>query len=94
MTPAERHILAVKQLPCMLCKHIGVVTQDFKGPTDAHHIGQPEDRDPFLVVALCAEHHRGATGFHGLGGERPFRRRYKIGELGLLAMTLRALESK
>lgn len=45
----------------------------------------------FLSIPLCPEHHRGETGFHGLG-RRAFEARYKLSELDLLDMTLEAME--
>jgi hypothetical protein len=44
----------------------------------------------FLAVPLCAEHHLGRIGLHGLG-RRAFYHRYKLDELDLLALTLEAL---
>ena len=64
-------------------------------PSDAHHIkegtGASQRADDMLSVALCKEHHQGASGFHGLG-RKGFYARYKLDELDLLAMTLEALE--
>jgi hypothetical protein len=59
-------------------------------PCEVHHIGDSSERDDFLTIGLCPEHHRGATGFHGLG-EREFNRRYKTSEITLLAQTLKRL---
>jgi len=41
----------------------------------------------WLTIPLCPEHHRGATGLHGLG-TKGFYTRYRLDELDLLAMTL------
>jgi hypothetical protein len=92
VTAEQAHLLRVKQLSCVLCRHLGLIPQDeVQGMSDAHHLFRPEDRSDWLVAPLCKEHHQGATGFHGLGGEPGFRRRYKLGEAQLLAMTLRRL---
>lgn len=85
---ARRHMLNVaQQVPCVLCEHLGLG----QTPAEAHHLFDPHQRSDWLVAALCKEHHRGKTGFHGLGGEPGFRARYKLGEVELLAMTLERL---
>ena len=86
MSRAKRHMARVAALPCMVCEHVGLVS----GPVELHHIGDSSERSDFLVIPACTEHHRGATGFHGLG-EREFCRRYKTSEIQLLAMTLERL---
>ena len=74
----------VAGLGCVLCHHLG------RGytPANVHHLFDPSQRSDWLVAPLCRECHQGPNGFHGLGGERPFRARYKLGEVELLAMTL------
>jgi hypothetical protein len=69
---------------CILCRHLnrGYV------PASPHHLFDPSQRSDWLVAPLCWDCHQGPNGFHGLGGERPFRARYKLGEVELLAMTL------
>jgi hypothetical protein len=92
MTTEQAHLLRVKELPCAICIHMGLIPQSERtGQSDAHHLFRPEDRSDWLVAPLCKEHHQGATGFHGLGGEAGFRRRYKLGEAQLLAWTLKRL---
>ena len=78
------HLERVASAGCVLCFHMG------RGytPAEVHHIGDPSQRSHWLTAALCPDCHRGPNGFHGLGGERPFRARYKLGEVELLAMTL------
>lgn len=61
---------------------------DRYAPAEIHHLFDPHQRSHYLVAPLSAEFHRGPNGFHGLGGERGFRARYKVGEAELLAMTL------
>ncbi len=77
----------VAGLPCVLC---GTT------PVELHHIregqGAAQRAQDTLVLPLCPEHHRGATGFHGLG-ERAFNRRYKTSELHLLAWTIEQLNN-
>lgn len=87
----RRHMGRVAQVPCVLCTHLGL------GSTlsEVHHIragqGAAQRAQDVLTVALCPEHHRGASGLHGLG-VKGFYTRYKLDELDLLAMTLEALE--
>jgi len=93
-TTAEgrRHMGRVAGLGCLICRRLGY------GPSSAevHHVregqGGAQRAPDFLTVPLCPEHHRGSTGFHGLG-TRAFERRYGIDELGMLAETIRQLSS-
>lgn len=47
----------------------------------------------FLAIGLCPEHHRGASGLHGLG-TRGFYTRYRLDEMDLLAMTIEGVFSR
>lgn len=86
MTKAERtHMDRVAQLPCVVCWYkLGIDTR----PVEVHHVSVPAD--DCAVASLCPEHHRGATGVHGLH-RRGFERMWKLDEVGLLALTNRAL---
>src|SRR5262245_27148974 len=91
-TAAEkRHMDRVAALGCIVCAHLG--TPDT--PAEIHHIregeGMSQRASNWMVVPACPEHHRGASGIHGLG-VRGFERRYRLSELDLLAMTIEALE--
>lgn len=84
-TAAEReHMGRVAALGCLLCGQ----------PAEVHHIregqGMAQRASNWLTVPLCPEHHRGNEGLHGLG-ERGFERRYRLGELDLLAQTFAAI---
>jgi hypothetical protein len=81
------HLDRVAGVGCVLCLHLG------RGyvPAEIHHLFDAHQRNDFLIAPLCSECHRGPNGFHGLGGERGFRARYKLGEAELLAMTLERL---
>lgn len=83
----EAFLDRVAGLGCVLCHHLG------RGyvPAEIHHLFDAHQRNDWLVAPLCPSCHRGKNGFHGLGGERPFRARYKLGEAELLAMTLERL---
>jgi hypothetical protein len=84
MTKEERKYLGrVAELGCLVCRRMG-----YEGtPAEIHHrkggmgIGQRSGHDQ--AVSLCPEHHRGATGVHGLG-VRGFRKHWGYGEEELL----------
>jgi hypothetical protein len=80
----EAHLDRVASIGCVLCHHLG------RGytPAQVHHLFDAHQRNDWLVAPLCQECHQGPNGFHGLGGERGFRARYKLGEPELLAMTI------
>lgn len=83
---SKRHMGRVAELGCVICIDIAGVAS----PAEVHHIGDTADRSDWLTIPLCPEHHRGGTGFHGLG-ERAFNSRYKTSEIKLLAQTLELL---
>lgn len=83
----EVHLDRVASIGCVLCWHLG---RGYSA-AEVHHLFDAHQRNDWLVAPLCHECHRGPNGFHGLGGERGFRARYKIGEPELLAMTLERL---
>lgn len=84
---SSAHLERVASLGCVLCWHL----DRGYSAAEVHHLFDPHQRSDFLVAPLCPECHRGPNGFHGLGGERPFRARYKLGEAELLAMTIERL---
>ena len=90
MNADRAHMGRVAALGCMLCRELG----HGQTPAELHHIregaGMAQRASNYLVVPLCHEHHRGASGLHGLG-TRGFERRYRVDELGLLAQTIAAL---
>jgi len=83
----KRHMGRVADLGCCLCRHLGYGNT----PSEVHHIradqGVSQRSSDMLTVPLCPEHHRGASGLHGLG-VKGFYTRYKLSELDLLAMTI------
>lgn len=88
MRVAERKWLdRVSSLGCVLCSHLGLGVT----PAEVHHLkegqGMSQRAEHWLTIPLCPEHHRGATGLHGLG-TKGFYTRYRLDELDLLAMTL------
>ena len=85
-----RHLDRLANLGCILCKHLfGCYSA-----AEIHHpkewTGAAQRASDWLAMPLCAEHHRGASGVHGLG-KKGFYARYKLAEHDLLAMTIEAL---
>lgn len=94
MSVAEKRYLGrVAALGCCLCRHLGLGVT----PAEVHHLKEGQglsQRAPhWLAVPLCPEHHRGATGLHGLG-TKGFATRYKLDELDLLAFTIEWLNKE
>lgn len=69
----EEHKSKLASLGCMVCRRIYGPHEP--GPVELHHLrtggwGKPGyDK----LIPLCAEHHRGATGVHGLGTKGFFK---------------------
>lgn len=80
----------VAELGCALCSMLDMECT----PAEVHHIrdgqGAAQRASDWLTVPLCPEHHRGASGLHGLG-VKGFYTRYKLQELDLLAWTIERL---
>uniref|UniRef100_UPI0033400FE1 Ref family recombination enhancement nuclease n=1 Tax=Castellaniella defragrans TaxID=75697 RepID=UPI0033400FE1 len=87
MTAIERRFLdAIAAQGCILCRRLG-----YPGtPAEIHHLragmGAGQRNSNQNVIPLCPEHHRGNTGYHGLG-RRAFERMYGVTELDLWEMT-------
>jgi hypothetical protein len=81
VTTYHRRLFA---LPCIVGHHMGMACRC----EEIHHVGDAEERDDFAVVGLCVEHHRGATGVHGLH-RRAFHARYKLTDVQMLAIARR-----
>lgn len=81
----------VAKVPCVICTRMGLG----ETPALVHHMklgtGVSDRASDFLTIALCSEHHVGATGVHTLK-EKGLRLRYGCSEIDLLADTLEALE--
>ena len=84
---AALHMERVASLGCVVCRRL--LGRPYT-PAECHHISDTADRSDWLTIPLCSEHHRGATGFHGLG-MRAFNNTYKTSELKLLGMTIQDL---
>lgn len=86
-TAAEaRYSAMIRTLPCIICKRLGFA---LTARVEVHHIAKGSSRqNNWLVAPLCAEHHRGSSGLHGMG-ERAFVLLYHVPhgtEYGLLAL--------
>ena len=81
---------AVAALGCALCRRLGF------GPTSAevHHprrgTGAGQRSSHYDTIGLCPEHHRGATGIHGMG-VKAWMAHYGLSEADLTAETQAAL---
>jgi len=85
----KEHMGRVAQLPCAVCRRLGFLTYG----VEVHHLraGQGSKRaSDEDTMPLCPEHHRGATGVHGLG-TKGFPKHYGFTELDLLEDTRRFL---
>ena len=70
----------VAEIGCILCRHKEI----YDTPAELHHIRNGGKRENAPVIPLCPEHHRGATGVHGLGS-RGFTRVHGVSEETLLS---------
>lgn len=85
------HLKRVRGVACVVCTHMGCVQL---GASFAHHVESVRDEvSDYATVALCYEHHQGATGVHGLS-RRAFEMRYRLSDIDLVALTLRALDKQ
>lgn len=88
-TTAERDYMGrVASIGCVVCARLGYE----QSPAEVHHIragqGMAQRAQNWLVLPLCAEHHRGKTGVHG---QRTALHQVKVDELDLLADTIRSM---
>jgi hypothetical protein len=79
----KKHMSRVAELGCAVCRRMG-----YPGtPAEIHHkragMGLGRRASHWDVLPLCVEHHRGATGVHGLG-TRGFAKRWGFNEDDLL----------
>jgi hypothetical protein len=92
MTKDEReHKNRLVELGCMACRRIH--GPHAPGPVELHHLrsGGWGKRDYRTLIPLCVEHHRGATGVHGLG-TKAFPRHHGFDQQDLLDDALKELE--
>lgn len=73
MNSLTRHRNAVAALGCLLAHRGGGCS----GRLELHHVTEASGvRDKWALVPLCAEHHRGPAGLHGMG-TKAFIRLYR-----------------
>jgi hypothetical protein len=75
-----QYLSKVADIGCILCYRAG-----YSGtPAEIHHIrglglGMGVRNSHYNALPLCPEHHRGNTGYHGLG-RKAFERKYGVTE--------------
>ena len=79
----KKHMGRVAELGCAVCRRLG-----YPGtPAEIHHRragkGLSNRASHMEVIPLCPEHHRGATGLHGLG-TKGFAKHWGYNEVDLL----------
>lgn len=78
-------------LPCVVC---WLQTGEKRFGVEAHHLESVRDSlSDWLEVPLCADHHQGPSGVHGLH-RRAFALRYNLDDLSLVAATLKLAAMK
>lgn len=84
----RRHIQAVVDLGCVLCRRLGYPGS----PAQFHHIrvnqAGGQKSSTLLGIPLCLSHH---TGLHGIHGDRADFRNASVDELQLLADVIKLL---
>lgn len=88
MTIAEKkHKAKLASLGCAVCWRL--YGPHDPGPVELHHLrgGGWGKGDYTTLIPLCVEHHRGATGVHGLG-VKGFQKHYGFDQNDLLQWAL------
>lgn len=93
---SSRYMGLIARLPCVVCVSLGLTNScQVAGPVEIHHVAEGSGlRSDYAVAPLCPEHHRGASGLHGMG-TKAFIRLYRVPgetEYGLLVWTAEQLE--
>lgn len=91
----KKYLNKVAQLPCPICKLLGYSGD---GGVEIHHcrgigLGLGVRNSHYNTIGLCAEHHRGNTGYHGMG-RKAFERKYGVTEQELLEQVKEILNEK
>lgn len=78
------------EIGCVLCHHLGTPGT----PAEIHHLrdgqGMSQRAPHDLTIGLCAYHHRGPEGYHGMG-KRRFEAVYGLTERDLLVSANRLI---
>lgn len=82
----RRHMSRIAEQGCVLCAYLGLGETRAEIHHLRHGMGAGQRNSNLMTIPLCPEHHRGRTGFHGMG-RRAFEREYGVTELDLLAMS-------
>jgi len=87
MTADERrHLSKLAELGCLVCRRL--YGPHDPGPVEIHHkragTGAGRRSSHWDAMPLCAPHHRGSKGLHGLG-TKGFAKHYGFDESDLLA---------
>lgn len=87
------HKAALAGLGCMVCRRI--FPWVMPGEVELHHLrgGGWGKGDWTTLIPLCAEHHRGLSGVHGLG-TKGFAKCYGFDQADLLADALALIEQQ
>lgn len=86
MTPAQRHMGRIAEMPCICCRLLDLKQSK---PTNVHHIREDrEARNDFLTLPLCWYCHQGPKGIHG---DKTYMRMLKMSEWELLAKVIEGL---
>ena len=97
MQAEEQYLARVGELGCAVCRRMGYPGTPVEIHIRADCVGMGMRSSHFHllgdVLGLCPEHHRGATGLHGLG-KRGFKRNWGYDEDDLLADTQRLLDEQ
>lgn len=86
---SDLHKSRVARLSCVCCIFLdGTITTQ----VEVHHIERPPRTEvsDFLVLPLCAEHHRGYTGVHGRS-RQGFEKLHGVTQLQLLGLVISML---
>ena len=74
MSVNSKWMSAVASTSCVICREF----EGVRTPAEVHHVAEGSaPRSDLLTVALCSEHHRGASGLHGMGTKQ-FCRLYRL----------------
>jgi hypothetical protein len=89
----KKHMGRVAELGCLVCRRLG-----YEGtPAEIHHrragMGLGKRSSHYQAIPLCPEHHRGATGVHGLG-TKGFVKHWGFDEFDLLEDVSKLLNLK
>ena len=95
MTKDEKKYLSkVADIGCIICYRLGYIGT----PAEIHHVrgmglGMGVRSSHYDTLPLCPEHHRGKSGYHGMG-RKAFERQYDVTETQLLVQVKELLNDE